>query len=100
MGKKLVRLEESELIDLIHEILDSKVNEQGSRFAAIQQGFNERTPPLKTNDKSQTQAKPKLKFGTYNNVKVTYNDKGLVLNVGGKNYQMGCQGSTLQQKPL
>lgn len=100
MGKKIITLNESELIDLIHEILGDQVNEQGSRFAAIQQGFNERTPPLNTNKKPETGSKPKLNYGTYNNVKVTYSDKGLVLTVGGKNFEMGCYKYPMTQKSV
>jgi hypothetical protein len=100
MGKKVIRLNESELIDLIHEILGDQVNEQGSRFAAIQQGFNERTPPLKTDKKPETGTKPKLKYGTYNNVKVVYSDKGLVLTVNGQNFDLSCYKYPMTQKPL
>ena len=100
MGKKVIRMNESELIDLIQEILGEQVNEQGSRFAAIQKGFNERTPPLSINKKPESPAKPKLKYGTYNNVKVVYSDKGLVLTVGGKNFEMGCNKYPITQKPL
>jgi hypothetical protein len=45
-------------------------------------------------------AKPKLNYGTYNNVKVVYSDKGLVLTVGGKNFEMGCYKYPITQKPL
>lgn len=100
MGKKVIRMNESELIDLIQEILGDQVNEQGSRFAAIQQGFNQRTPPLKTDKKPESPAKPKLNYGTYNNVKVVYSDKGLVLTVGGKNFEMGCYKYPMIQKPV
>lgn len=100
MGKKVIRMNESELIDLIHEILGDQVNEQGSRFAAIQQGFNQRTPPLKTGPEPQPTTKPKLKYGTYNNVKVVYSDEGLVLTVDGKNFHMSCYKYPMKQKPL
>jgi hypothetical protein len=100
MGKKVVRLNESELIDLIHEILGDQVKEQVTRFAAIQQGFNQRTPPLNTNKKPESTAKTKLNYGTYNNVKVVYSDKGLVLTVGGKNFDMSCYKYPMTQKPL
>lgn len=93
-------MNESELIDLIQEILGEQVNEQGSRFAAIQKGFNERTPPVSINKKPELPAKPKLKYGTYNNVKVVYSDKGLVLTVGGKNFEMACYKNQMTQKPL
>jgi hypothetical protein len=82
MGKKVIRMNESELVDLIHEILGDQVNEQRARFAGMQP------------------AKPKLNYGTYNNVKVVYSDKGLVLTVGGKNFEMGCYKYPITQKPL
>lgn len=101
MGKKVIRMNESELIDLIQEILGDKVNEQGSRFAAIQQGFNERTPPIKTGGRSSVSSeKQYLKHGTYSNVKVVYSKDGLLLSVNGKNFQFSCSGSGSQKQGL
>jgi hypothetical protein len=67
---------------ILRENLLQHVNEQRARFAGMQP------------------AKPKLNYGTYNNVKVVYSDKGLVLTVNGKNFDLRCYNSPMTQRPL
>jgi hypothetical protein len=92
MGKKTITLSETELVDLISKVVkeNSGISEQSSRFAAIQQGFKERTPGLDTKKTAQPvkQSKPTLKNGTYNNVKVMNTNNGVVLNINGVNYKV------------
>lgn len=92
MGKKTITLSETELINLINKVVDenSEISEQSSRFAAIQQGFKERTPGLNTKKTTEPvkQSKPALKNGVYNNVKVTNTNNGIVLNINGVNYKV------------
>lgn len=92
MGKKTITLSETELVDLINKVVkeNSGISEQSSRFAAIQQGFKERTPGLDTKKTAQPvkQSKPTLKNRTYNNVKVMNTNNGVVLNINGVNYKV------------
>lgn len=92
MGKKTITLSETELVKLINKVVkeNSGISEQSSRFAAIQQGFKERTPGLdiKKTTQSVKQSKPTLKNGTYNNVKVMSTNNGVVLNINGVNYKL------------
>jgi hypothetical protein len=92
MGKKTITLSKTELVDLINKVVkeNSGISEQSSRFAAIQQGFKERTPGLDTKKTVQPvkQSKPTLKTGTYNNVKVINTNNGVVLNINGVNYKV------------
>ena len=92
MGKKTITLSETELVNLINKVVkkNSGISEQSSRFAAIQQGFKERTPGLDTKKTAQPvkQSKPTLKNGMYNNVKVTNTNNGVLLNINGVNYKV------------
>lgn len=103
--KKVIRLTENELTELISQaIQEQAASDPMSRAAALSKAFNKRTPPItsKPSQTKPTQPQTALGTGTYTNSTVRVNSDGtLEIKISGKGtFTQSCENGKATLKKI
>lgn len=102
--KKVIRLTENELTNLISRAIEEQSQDPLSRAQRLSASFNQRTPPV-TSKPSQPQSQnvtSVIKAGTYTNSTVRVNGNGSVeFEIGGRGtFTFSCENGNLSVKKI